>query len=464
MNDALQPSNLVSDLLPFPLYPFQSETVNTLAPLPRAALYWDPGVGKTAGATAIALYKLRAGDVSKIIVLVPPAIILQWVKFLRRVKGLSVVAYRGTPAERRKIDIVTPTAIVMSYVIFKKDYSRLCEQLSGRMLVIADEAQCLKNVDTDNHRLYRDFTLTEQRLLLSGTPISSPADGYGMISLVNPGLYRNLSQFERVHVAERDFFGKVTGWANLDLLHENLALNASRILKEDVLKDLPAVTYQEMYYDLEPQHAKLYKRICDEQIAKLPDGGKIDLTSATALLHALLQIPMNGDHFSGGAVESTGLKVIEEVLDELGDKKLVVVTLYKMTTRRVTEHFKHLGAVSIYGETTARQRADNVDRFIRDRECRLLVIQVIAGGVGIDGLQEVCSDMLFAELPWVAASFHQAVARLHRNGQHLPVTVRIALAENTLQKRVWDYVQGRDELVNLCLRGVGDLRAAVAGK
>lgn len=38
-------------------------------------------------------------------------------------------------------------------------------------------------------------------------------------------------------------------------------------------------------------------------------------------------------------------------------------------------------------------------------------------GTGIDGLQHVCSDMIFISLPWTDADYQQAIGRIHRQGQ-----------------------------------------------
>ena len=38
-------------------------------------------------------------------------------------------------------------------------------------------------------------------------------------------------------------------------------------------------------------------------------------------------------------------------------------------------------------------------------------------GTGVDGLQHVCAQLIFATLPWTAALYQQVVGRVHRQGQ-----------------------------------------------
>src|SRR5690606_29473404 len=131
-----------------------------------------------------------------------------------------------------------------------------------------------------------------------------------------------------------DFFGKVTRWQNLDLLKENMKVNSARVLKEEVLHELPAITYTPLYYQLDPAHQKLYTRLADEQLLELEAGGKIDATQESALYHALQQIVVNLDHFSGNpGARSAAFDIIDQVIEELDGRKLVLFANYRLTNR-----------------------------------------------------------------------------------------------------------------------------------
>ena len=444
--------------LPFKLREDQVNSINELAPLQRAGFYYDVGLGKTVLGIYSALYKIETEMVKHVICLMPPVLITNWSRNIARIPGTTHVCYRGTPAQRDQLDL-NVQFILMSYQIFKKDWEKLAGQFHiGEVCLICDEAKAIKNVGSDTYKKVRDFASGNNIVLLEGTPINHPLDGYAYVKTLGPTIYSTLYQFEQVHVKSRDFFNKPTEFRNLDLLAENIRYNAVRLLKRDVIKDMPPVTYNEIIYDLNPKHLKLYQKIVAEQIAALPDDTKIDLTHASSLLHACCQLPCNAEHFSGGDVESTGLELLDEIMEELDGAKLIVFTVYRMTNKRLTDYCQKYGAVSIYGETAAKERQANLDRFTDDPSCRMIILQVRAAGAGIDGLQNVCSDVLFLELPYTPGEFHQAVGRADRVGQTQPVNVRIALAAKTVQSRVWDLVQEKDSLVNVCIRGQQDLK------
>lgn len=450
--------------LPVELYPFQQLWVNSLAIHNRWGLFFDVGTGKTFTSIAMALVRMEMGWLKRTVVVVPPVLIPNWSRVIAKFPGVSQVCYVGTPKKRELLKLKADFVIV-GVQIFKKDNARLFDELaSDDSLVIVDEAQMLKNVASDNYKMVRNFAMDGQIGLLSGTPVSLPTDAYAYISLITPGVYKSQYQFESIHVESRDFWGRPEEFSNLDMLSRNLLLQAARVLKEDVLKDLPELTYTPLYYHLDPKHLKLYQQLAEEQMAKLENGDKIDLTSASALFQALQQVPCNAEHFSEGKVRSTVLDVVDQTLDEIGDGKLVIFCHYRMTTKRLLEHLAPYNAVALFGGTAAADRQKNIDRFVQDPGCKVIILQHKSGGAGIDGLQDVCSEVLMVELPYRAGDLRQAVARVHRDGQKSAVNVRLAIAERTLQTRLWECVMDNDSLVNMVVRGPKDIRAAVMGE
>ena len=450
--------------LPFELYPFQQDTVNELGWLETIGLYLDTGCGKTATGTVIALLKkFEHGNVT--LCIMPPILIKTWARWLKKIPGITVVEYYGSIKERKQI-VLRGDFILVSMQVFKNDFDRIFRELHGRALtVLVDEATSVKNIGSDNHKKVFQMQQGHSLLLLTGTPLSTPIDGYAYCKLVAPGIYRNKQQFENIHVVERDFFKKPTEWGNLELLAKNMKVNAVRLLKGDVLKDLPPITYTPIFYELESDHHRLYTRLAEEQVLKLESGGKIDATQTTALYHALQQIVMNYGYFSGDpSKRPAGYDVIDQVTEELDGKKLIIFASYRMTNAGLLTYLQKSGAVAVYGDIPEKQKMRNIDRFIDDPTCTRLIAQPTSAGYGVDGLQHVCCDALFMEEPVVPMHFHQACARLHRDGQKENTNVRIAVAERTLQVRLHGQLLENDALINRVIAGPKDLRDAIFGK
>ena len=450
--------------IPFTLKPSQVEVTNALAVLETAGYYLDMGVGKTVCATVAGLYHMIKWG-HRVVVIMPPLLIKQWYLWLKKLQPeLKVVMYRGTPAERKAMSLDADFVLV-GIQIFKKEYDRFVDFYHTKLYTgIVDEATMICNVGSDNHQKIHDFFLGRPCMMLTGTPMNNVMDAYGLMKFVAPGLYRNLKQFKNLHVEEEDFFGKPVVFRNLDLLAQNMAINSRRVLLADVYHEMPPVSYIPVEYDLEPKHLKLYRKLAEEELLKLPDGGKIDATSSNRLTHCLGQIICNWDHFAGDdACVSNTLWLIEEKLSELGDGKLLVFANYKMTIAKITEHFKKQGAVAVNSEVTPSQKEKNVERFVNDPKCRVMVAQFRSAGYGLDGLQHVCNHAFYAEPCQQPRDFHQSVARLARTGQAKPVQVYMGMAQGTLQVRSFNNLLKNDELVNTVIRSVADLRQAIFG-
>ena len=251
--------------LPFELRDYQAEDINRHALDYSCGLWLGLGLGKTVEATLIGCYKLIEGGFDHVVVLCPASLVHQWVKFLREI-GLDTVDYRGSPTVRNKLDM-SSDFIVMSYQVFQKDYDLLKAMNS---YYIVDEAVLLCNTSNLTYKMLNGGSrklpqkkgtigvprtiVTYDRIhkgvcLLSATPINKPTDAFGLINIITPGVYRNYTQFERIHVEDFDFFGQPTAYMELDLLKENLLLQSTQRVPEDHL-DLPDIIYKVIEYEL----------------------------------------------------------------------------------------------------------------------------------------------------------------------------------------------------------------------
>jgi SNF2 family DNA or RNA helicase len=447
--------------LPFDLFPFQAEGVNELAPLNSNALYWEPGLGKTAGSTVIALYKLMAGT-DTVLIIVPPLLIKQWGHWLSKIVDVSeITLYHGPPAKRHGLSFDV-TFIVMGIQIFKKEYHAISLKLEGRKVhVILDEAQCIKDVSTGNHEKYSEFVADKSHTLLTGTPLNVPIDGYAYIKLVSPGVYRNLYHFEETHVESVDLFKRPDEYKNLDLLKANLLLGASRKTKDDVL-NLPPCTIQTIDYELAPSHYALYRTMVEEQLLLFDDGEKIDMTTVMKLYHALGQVVLQWGYFArNDKLKAAGMELVEQVVDELCGKKLIIFSNYIKTNEEVVRRF---GCPGIWSGTSEKERQGALREFIDNPKCNLIALSPRAAGVGVDGLQTVCCEALYLEPPIAVSHFGQSLSRIDRQGQTKPVTIRLGVAIGTIQEYLVSQLTDKEALVNPLQGSKAELRDALYGR
>ncbi|MGK2884394.1 MAG: SNF2-related protein [Rhodococcus sp. (in: high G+C Gram-positive bacteria)] len=446
-------------------HPLQIEAINDLAPKINQGHWLDMGVGKTFIATAVMLYhKIVHGHQG--VVIMPPILIRQWARWLAEITpAVTITEYRGTPDQRKGMGFDNDF-VLTGVQIFKKDYEKFVTYFSGRHFTttVDEAAPMVSNVESANHQRIYEFSLAHPQLVLSGTPMNDVMGAYGLMKFSAPGTYRNLAAFTNDHVESVDFYKKPTGFKNLEMLRENMLINSKRVLFQDVFKNTETPLFEPIYYDLEKAHYKLYTKLAEEQLLLLPDGGKIDGTTANKLTHALGQIVCNYGHFSGKDADvASVVEMIEQKLTELGTGRLVVFAHYKRTVATLKERLKRFGAVTINSEVTEAQKEKHLQRFMNDPSCRVIVMQFISGGKGLDGLQHVCNHIFFAEPCQQPRDFHQAVARLHRLGQKNRVHVMMGIANGTTQVRGFKNLLVNDSVVAQVIRTAYELRKVIFG-
>ena len=452
-------------VLPFKPHIWQWEDVLDAQQYDRYGLFVAVGGGKTVIATCIAL----GWNDPHVVILLPPILQTQWVKWLNSIPGAGpALAFRGTPKQRHALPIENYKWLVMSMDIFKRDFELLERYYLGKnVTTIVDEAQNLKNPSSVNFKLVQQFSAGRKLLLATGTELNNPGDAYSYIKLKTPAAYRSMAHFNNMHVTKRDFYEKPCEWQGHEDINRNLYSLATQRTKEEIHAHLPKANYIPLEYDLEPAHLKLYNKLADEMLLALPDGGKIDATTGSALYNSLQQLIVNWGHFAGTeGLRPAAFDVIDQVLAETshgqpGASKLIIWTWFVRSTEATLKYCNSLypgQAVAAYSGANSQR---SVELFMDDPKTTILVAQPGSAGVGLNP-QHVCWEMLFLEAMTRTIQFRQAAGRIDREGQKYNPNIRLAMANQTLQVSMFQSLLANDSEVMRIQSGKG-LRDAIRG-
>lgn len=456
---------LAKSPLPFELFDWQKQDIETASQYERFALFLPVGSGKTVIATLTAL----CWNDPQIVVLLPPILIRQWVVWLNSLPNSNgAVAYQGSPKKRHKLPVENYRWWVMSSDIFKIDFPILSDYFwSKEVTLIVDEAQIIKSSDSKIFDKVKVFSAGRRLLLATGTEMSNPGDAYSYIKLKTPSVYRSKAHFNNVHLAEVDFFGKPVRWEGLDVVAKNLYLQSAKRTKEEVHKHLPKANYIPLEYELSPAHKKLYDKLVNDMLLELPSGQKIDATAASALYNHSQQIIANWGAFAGDPdLRPAVLDVLDMVCDEIelgnpGSSKLIIWTWFKRTTEMVRDYMNEKFANSTVAAYSGANSAKSVARFLEDPTCTVLVAQPGSAGAGLNP-QHLCWECIFLETPTRTIPFRQAAGRIDREGQKFNPNIRIAMASKTVQCSMFKNLLSSDAEV-MSIQSERDLRAAMFG-
>ena len=82
---------------------------------------------------------------------------------------------------------------------------------------------------------------------------------------------------------------------------------------------------------------------------------------------------------------------------------------------------------------------------------QVVVASLLAAGVGLN--LQVASNVVLAELSWTSAEQTQAIDRVHRIGQELPVTAWRIIAAHTVDARIAELIGSKAGLAARALDG-----------
>jgi SNF2 family DNA or RNA helicase len=417
----------------------QRDTAVFLATHPRCFVFNEAGTGKTAAAAWAADYLMNKGLIKRVLVVCPVSIMdTAWRSDLFKIVMHRSCAIAQGSREQRKAVLSKD----YEFVIINFDGVKVVEKelkAGGFDLIIVDEANAIKNVQTDRWKSIAALTDPTTRLwLMTGTPASqSPLDAYGLAKLVNPStvpmFYGKFRDQVMVKITQYKWVPKQD---SKDVVHKALQ-PAIRFTKEECL-DLPDLLYSVRDVPLTPQQSKYYTNIKQQMVA-LAAGAEITAVNAASMLNKLLQI-------SQGAVYTDDRDVVEfdvanrfkalvDVIDQT-DQKVLVFIPYRHALTLVEDKIRAAGYTSatIHGGISAPNRAEIIKDFQTEDNVRILLMvpQATAHGITLTRADQV--------VWWGPVSsteiYLQANSRAHRQGQKNKVTVT-HLQGSPVEKRMY---------------------------
>ena len=409
----------------------------------------DMGVGKTAQVLALleGRRELRAkGEIKQpSLVVVPKSLVFNWreeaARFTPQLRVLDYTGLAREGAEFAGYDVVLTT-----YGTVRRDALRL-KDIEFDYIVL-DEAQAVKNAATESSKAVR-LLRGEHRLALSGTPVENHlGELWTLFEFLNPGMLGAASVFKLAGGTGRNMNDDARR-----LLAHALRPFILRRTKEQVARELPPKTEQTIYCEMEPEQRKLYNELRDHYrdslLQRVATQGLAK--SKIQVLEALLRLRQAACHpglldKKRLAEPSAKLDVLLAQLDEVldgGHKALVfsqftsllAIVRERLDTEKVTYEY-------LDGQTTNRQAC--VERFQGDPDCRVFLVSLKAGGLG---LNLTAAEYVFLLDPWWNPAVEaQAVDRAHRIGQTRQVFAYRLIARDTVEEKVLELQSTKREL------------------
>jgi len=457
------------------LMPHQARFVEATKSGHRTFLLADePGLGKTAQA-------LMAADVAEafpLLVVVPNVVKMNWAREVDKwIPGRRTTVVHGDGTD---IDAFSDVFIV-NYDILDRHVGWL-SKFDFRGMVV-DEAHFIKNRESQRSKMVQAVAKTiRARLLhplliaLTGTPLINQIEDFRMIWEFLGWIDEKKPLPELMAKLEATGLTPVDPGFFAEARRAVISMGIVRRRKEDVASDIPARRIADIPIELDDESSRsirdaesalverLIARYDRVVAARGTENPTIDTDLVRLVCHSEIEESKSDDagHNVFALVRTIGKAKALMAADYTAQLarnvgKVVFFAKHIDVLDVAYEHFVERGfnPTQIRGDQTTAARQDAIDRFTSDDSVGVIVCSLTAAGVGVN--LQAASNVVLAELSWTSAEQTQAIDRVHRIGQNVPVTAWRIVAAQTVDQRIAELI---DQKSGLSLRALdGDEEA-----
>lgn len=447
---------LIPEQLKAELRPYQVAGFQWLAYLDHikwgGLLADDMGLGKTIQTLTFLQHYKNINGVLSAIVVCPTTLLFNWENEIKKfTPELTYLIHHG-PSRTVNADSLREYNIIIStYGTLRSDVSMFIKDEWD--YVILDESQTIKN-PTSKVAKAAQLIPCKNRFALSGTPMQNNTfDIFSQMNFLNPGMLGNKEFFKEQFAKPVDKLQDEETKAHLRKLIYPFLL---RRTKEQVARDLPEKTEITLYCEMGAAQRSIYesyKNMYRSQILGTIDSQGIE-RSQFAILQGLMKLRQICDSPAILKDEQTydnhSIKLDEllrELKENIGDHKVLVFSQFlgmlSLIRQSLTEN--EVRYQYFDGSYTAQQRENAIRDFQDNPDCRVFLISLKAGGMG---LNLTAADYVYLIDPWWnPAVEQQAIDRTHRIGQTQNIFAYRMICKDTVEEKIMTLKERKNLLV-----------------
>lgn len=452
---------------------YQRRAVEHLTHNAVAALFLDPGLGKTS-IVLEAFRRLKESSIAKRMLVVAPLRVCQtvwrqegqkWTEF----RDLRFSLLHGPKkAERLKDDADV-------WLINPEGVDWLCQQFEGKALpwdtVTIDELTKFKNPHAKRSKaLRRRIERAQRKWGLTGTPAPNGLmDLFGQFLVLDNGaaLGKYITHF-RDQYFQVDFDGY-----SYNLMHgaekrieDRIRPYVLRMSAEEYL-ELPPIVDDVRELEMEPAARKTYDTMKKDMLAELPEG--VVTGANAAAVYSKCKQMANGAVYLGDAkrtvshIHDTKLEALDELREELVGQQLLIAYEFQHDIDRIKAHYGDALSVLGRGDTKDNETIAAWNR----GELPLLACHPASAAHGLNLQYGGCGHVVWFSPIWDLELYQQFIRRIHRQGNEAQRIVNHLLCvKDTIDELALQALRDKDTTQARLLQSLnheitGDERMAV---
>ena len=421
----------------------------------------DMGLGKTIQILAVIVDYVENSiknqkEKRASLVVSPSSLTLNWLNEANKfASDLNILVIRGTLQERKKQikEIDKYDLVITSYDLLKRDIELYKDKNYQFRYIIADEAQYLKNSNTQNAKSIKKIN-ADTRYALTGTPIeNSLAELWSIFDFIMPGYLFTYKKFKTLYETPIVKDNDEKSMAKLKMLIEPFVLRRN---KKEVLTELPDKTITVLNNEMGEEQKNIYltylAQAKDDLLQEIQLNGyeksHIQILAALTRLRQICCHPslFIKDYKEGSSKLDQCMEIVQDAIE--GGHKILLFSGYttmfpiieKELQKNKIKYFK------LTGSTKVEDRIKMVDEFNNKQDIKIFLISLKAGGTG---LNLTGADMVIHYDPWWNISTeNQATDRAYRIGQKNNVQVYKLITKNSIEEKIYELQQKKSQLVD----------------
>ena len=414
----------------------QINAVDYIANGDHTLLVADTGEGKTAICLHTIANYINNEEISQCIVAAPASVIDHWpAENAKWGLGLKVVAVKGSPRERY---ISMHTGYPDVLVVSLNNLEWLLDQNPKAEMIIIDELSKAAGKQTKKLRNKKWREQLTIRVGMTATPVSESFEKlYAMMRVIDSGATfgRSVEGYMTKYFVQTDYKG---------YKHELREGSAELIMQklEDILytvtsnkrDELPPVVEHTISFDMSEPAREAYNTMKKDMLIEFAASAAVG-TNQAVVSGKLRQLASGFIIDEDQHVVTLDNYRAHEVLEwarELKGAQGVILYQFEHQRKQLEQLFGGHSTAYIHGGS---DKEFALTMFTHGH-AQLLIAQETTISHGVDGLQHVCSDLLFMQPCWSADTRIQAIGRLDRKGQKNPVNVTTLMCNNSLDALV----------------------------
>ncbi len=372
----------------------------------------------------------------KTLIVAPSSLVFNWYNESRKfTPHFRRIQYIGKDRKLFAKRLDKYDLIFTSYAVITRDIE-IFEKYNFRYLII-DESQQIKNRDSKVFKAINAIN-TERKISLSGTPIeNSLNDLWSQMQFINPdilGDFKFFTNYFKIPIEKNQDSDKILELKNI------VNPFILRRTKEQVLDDLPELSEQIIYCEMDTAQEKWYEseksKARNELLNIDAKNNKINLLNVLMKLRQLSNHPKILDktsHFESGKFLAVTNYI--QTLLQSGQKMLIFSSFVKHI--ELYENWckdNKVDYCKLIGETKISERENQIQQFQENSDTKIFFISLKSGGVGLNLTS--ASFVLLLDPWWNPFAEKQAIARAHRIGQQNKVNAVKFISKNTIEEKI----------------------------